>query len=87
MKRLELYFIRIVLIMVLAAMAASPILAMSHFMHGVFNSTLEATHLLALGYLLLIALGFFLISPIFSENKHGERRPRGRGASTDGNTI
>ena len=83
MKRLELYFIRIVLILVLAAIAASPFLAMGHFLHGVFDRRFEGTHLLALGYLLLVALAFFLVSPIFSENKRGQRRPRDRGVSTD----
>lgn len=76
MKRLELYFIRIVLISVLSAIAISPFLAIGHFLHGVFNRTLETTHLLALGYLLLIALGLFLISPVFSDRREKVRRRR-----------
>ncbi len=69
MKRLELYFIRTVLIAVLATIAASPFLAVSHLLQGLLNGTLETTHLLALGYLLLIALAMFLVSPAFSDHK------------------
>lgn len=87
MKQLEIYFIRIVLISVLAAIAASPFLAMGHLLHGVFSSGLETTHLLALGYLLLIGLALFVISPIFSENKHGEQGPGGRAVSRDSHTA
>lgn len=70
MQRLELYLFRVVLIAVLAALAVSPFVAVTHFLHGVVSRSLDGTHLFALGYLLLIAFCLFLISPIFSENKY-----------------
>ncbi|HZG28046.1 MAG TPA: hypothetical protein VE079_06250 [Ensifer sp.] len=70
MKRLELYFIRTILITALAAIALSPFFAVSHFVYGVTHGTLDTSHLIALCYLLLIGFCFFMISPVFSENKH-----------------
>ncbi len=69
MKRLELYFIRAALITLLMVIAFSPIAAIGYFFEGVASLTLQATHLLALGYLLLIAFCAFLLSPVFGENK------------------
>lgn len=69
MKRLEIYIMRTVLVAVLAAIAASPFMAVSYLLRGVFERTLETTHLIALVYILLIALALFLISPVFGESK------------------
>lgn len=72
MKKFELYFIRTFLIAVLAVLAVSPIVATVHLWNGLASATLDVTHLLSLGYLLMIAFGLFLISPAFSE---GRTRP------------
>lgn len=69
MKKLELYLFRIALVAILAAMAASPFVAAGHLVFGFMSKTMQTTHLLALVYLLLIALALFLISPVFGDNK------------------
>ncbi len=76
MKKFELYFMRFLLIAVLATLAVSPFVAALHLLHGVASGTIEITHLLALGYLLLIAIGLFLISPVFGDSKPRHDRPR-----------
>ncbi len=76
MKRFELYSIRTLLIVFLAALAASPLLAATHFLHGIAGGKLDITHLLSLGYLLLIALAMVLISPVFGDNKPRRERQR-----------
>lgn len=69
MKKLEIYLIRILLILVLGVIAVSPFLAASHLWHGIAAGNIDVSHLLSLAYLLLIALGLFLISPAFSDNR------------------
>ena len=72
MKKFEIYFIRTLLLIVLAVLAASPFWAFVHLLDGLARHTLDLTHLLSLGYLLLIALGLFLVSPAFSSSKPRE---------------
>ena len=72
-KKFEIYFIRLLLLVVLAVLAASPFWAFAHLQDGLARKTLDLTHLLSLGYLLLIALGLFLISPAFSGSKPREQ--------------
>lgn len=69
MKKLELYLFRVALVTILAAIAASPFVAAVHLFDGFVSRTMQTTHLLALVYLLLIAIALFLISPVFGENK------------------
>ena len=69
MKKLELYLFRGALVTILAAVAASPFVAAGHLFYGFVSRTMQTTHLLALAYLMLIALALFLISPAFGDNK------------------
>ncbi|MCD2174293.1 hypothetical protein [Rhizobium sp. C4] len=87
MKKLEIYLIRIFLIAVLAVMAVSPFLAASHLVHGLATRTIDITHVLSLGYLLLIALALFLISPAFTHHGPRDRRQVRRSMPGDGNAV
>lgn len=73
MKRLETFIFRVLLITVLAVISISPLLAATHVLHGLVSRSIDVTHFLSLGYLLLIALGLFLISPVFGDQTHKQR--------------
>jgi hypothetical protein len=70
MKRLELYSIRAALIAIISAIAISPFVAVTHIVNGVAQASMHASHLLAIGYLLLIAGGLLVVSPVFRQDKH-----------------
>ena len=69
MKRVELYSIRAVLVAIILAISISPFVALTHIVSGVAQAHMNASHLLAIGYLLLIAGGLLLVSPVFRQDK------------------